>query len=96
MTPQKQLLIDKRITFLQYLNTVLLGLLTLAVGLGVNQMNEWNKSYDYIIINQANILKDIDRITEKCEEYNERISTIEAVMPKETEYKRFKTKLNGK
>lgn len=84
MTQQRATQIDKRISTLQYINTLLLGLLTLAVGVGVNQMAERNKSYTAIIIEQAKKNEQLENLELRCSDINYRLLKIEAILPKET------------
>lgn len=90
---------DKRVSFLQYLNTFLLTTCLVLLGIGVNQMVLFNEKY-------TSTEKKVDRLeirqtyqrdweierdkynTEEHEKFDQRLRAVEAVMPKKTEFQK--------
>lgn len=91
--------IDKRVSFLQYLNTALLTVSLVILGIGVNQMILFNEKYtitekkvDKLELRQSYQMDwDIerDRInTQDHEKYEDRLNKLEAILNEKKNYKR--------
>ncbi len=90
--------IDKRVSFLQYLNTALLTVSLVILGIGVNQMVLFNEKYtitekkvDKLELRQSYQMDwsiERDRInTQDHEKYEDRLNKLEAILNEKKNYK---------
>lgn len=90
--------IDKRVSFLQYLNTALLTVSLVVLGIGVNQMILFNEKYtitekkvDKLELRQSYQMDwsiERDRInTQDHDKYEDRLNKIEAILNEKKNYK---------
>ena len=91
---------DRRVSFLQYLNTALLTVSLVFLGIGVNQMVSFNEKYtntekkvDKLEIRQSYQMDwsiERDRInTNDHDRIEFRIQNLEAILPEKKNYKRL-------
>jgi len=93
---------DRRITLLQYINTILLGLLTLAVTVGSVQLSILNEKYtdtaikqgkleervSYILSNQVNVIKRLGEVEKEVQNHKYKFEQIEANLPEKKNKKK--------